>query len=177
MTPASHRTPSPLALLALLALFALPSVGRAGTGVQVGAPAPAFEAKDVDGAPMRLADLKGKVVVLNFWASWCAPCLAELPLLDALHGRLAGREALVLAMNVDTQRGPALGALRKLGLSLPVALDPKGTVVAEYSPPGLPATYVIGPDGTIRSVRKGEIDAAGMVELESEIRAILSESP
>ena len=170
MTMSRRRTL--LSSLGLALLLALPSMGSAGTGIEVGADAPGFEARDVDGAPVRLEDLRGRVVVLNFWASWCTPCLTELPLLDALHGRLAGEPAMVLAVNVDTQRGPALGAIRKLKLSLPLALDPKGAAVAAYGPPGLPATYVIGPDGTIRSLRAGEIDGAGIVELEAEVRAL-----
>ena len=170
MTMSRHPV---LLKVVLVLLMALLSVGATGTGVEVGADAPKFESKDVDGAPVRLEDLRGRVVVLNFWASWCTPCLTELPLLDALHGRLAAETAMVLAVNVDTQRGPALGAIRKLKLSLPVALDPKGAVVAQFGPPGLPATYVIGPDGTLRSVRTGEIDGAGIVELEAEILALV----
>ncbi len=166
-------------IVCVMALLAAWSVAAATSALEasVGEAAPAFELVDPAGEPVRLADLRGKVVVVNFWASWCSPCMAELPLLDALHGRLQADGATVLAVNVDTARGPAMGAVRKLELTLPVALDPKHAAVAQYSPERLPATFVIDGAGVVRSIRTSEIEEADVPALEAEVRGLLGVTP
>lgn len=162
-----------IALTAALVLLLVAPAAAAGGGVSAGSPAPAFELLDPAGEAVKLSDFAGRVVVVNFWASWCPPCLEELPELNALHSRLEGEGAVVLALNVDRARGPALGAVRKLGLTLPVALDPKQSAVEAYAPPGLPATYVVDREGIVRSVRNGEIEADEVPALEAEVRRLL----
>ncbi len=167
------RLISTLPLLALLALTALPASARTELGV--GDVAPAFEAVDPDGAPIKLDDYAGRVLVVNFWASWCSPCMRELPHLDAMHARLAADGGAVLALNVDRSRGPALGAIKQLELKLPVALDPRQRVVEVYRPMVLPATYVVDRTGIVRIVRNGEIEEADVPALEAEVRKLLGE--
>jgi len=158
---------------ALVALLCFVTVAAAGSGVKVG-DAVDFELPGADGTTVRLSELRGKPVVVNFWASWCEPCIEELPRLDGLHGRL-GEHAKVVAVNVDRQRGPAAGVVDRLSLGLPVVFDAKGSVVAQWSPPGLPATFTVDPQGAIHAVRVGELTAVDVEGLEREVRALLPE--
>ncbi len=111
------------------------------------------------------------VLVVNVWASWCGPCRAELPLLDALDERLDDSEARVVALNVDrtSRRGEAV--VRHLGLTLPVVYDAPATYVGGLSPTSLPATFVLRSDGTVLDVVEGELDAAAIEQLEERVVA------
>jgi peroxiredoxin len=135
--------------------------------------APDFALSDVDGQQVSLAAQRGKVVVLNFWASWCRPCLDELPLLDELHAKVAPIGGTVLGVNIDKQRAPALGVVTSLDLKLPVVFDPGSDVVAKYDPEALPTTYVIDPDGVIVETLSGKLTRDAVSALETRVRKLL----
>jgi len=118
--------------------------------------------------------MRGKVVLVNFWASWCAPCLEEMPLLDDLNDRLAPDGGVVVAVNIDRVRSKAEGVIEHLAVDLPVAWDPKAKVAGAYGPEALPASYLIDSDGAVRKVIDGSVDAAAIAELEVEMRSLLS---
>ena len=167
--------------LLLTAIFALlvapllvPVFAHAGSaGPAIGSAAPEFALPDPEGIETTLGALRaGRPVALSFWASWCSPCLQELPLLDALHERLQGVGA-VIAVNVDQERAPADAVRTRHGLRLPVVFDASQSAVASYRPSAMPTTYVLAPDGTIRSIHRGAMDAAAVVALEAELRALL----
>jgi thiol-disulfide isomerase/thioredoxin len=120
--------------------------------------APTFTLQDTSGHNVDLASYKGKVVFVDFWAHWCAPCKKELPVLDKLAKRYAPKGVVFLAINVDNDKKDALAFLSSVGISsLSVLLDPKGTVAGKYAPSSMPSSFVIDTDGTIRFVNAGYV--------------------
>jgi peroxiredoxin len=112
--------------------------------------APAFELPEPGGGVHRLADHRGEVVLLNFWATWCGPCRQELPILEALHRELAGEGLSVIGVNVD--RGDALRVRRfaeQQGLSFRLLHDPEQQVASRYGVLGYPTTVIIDREGRL----------------------------
>jgi len=114
---------------------------RAGT-----AP-PAFESATPTARSYQLADLRGKVVIINFWASWCAECRPEMPALQQLHRDYSTRGLIVIGINAREDKATIRRYAKKLGLTFPLLLDPDGKINATYGVVGLPATFIIGRDG------------------------------
>lgn len=121
--------------------------------VTAGDRAPAYAAPSLAGDTVSLGALRGKVVLLNVWATWCAPCRWEMPALDRLHRALRDRGLEVVAVSVDAAPGGPDGAVREmveeLGLSFTVLVDPAGEVRRRFGVSGLPTTFLIGRDGTV----------------------------
>jgi peroxiredoxin len=134
-----------LAAIALLALAACSSEGKL-----VGSPAPDFSAPTIAGDTIRLANLRGRVVFLNLWATWCPPCREEMPAMQELYRQLAGPGFEMLAVSAD-EAGAAVVTpfVRDLGLSFPVLLDPQLEVASRYRVTGYPETYVIDRNGMV----------------------------
>ena len=132
--------------------------GLAFAGAKVGDRAADFTLPALDGSKVKLSDLKGNVVLIDFWASWCAPCRKELPALDALARSYsdAKKPVVILAVGVDKERGNAeklLGSL-KIG-SLRVLLDPDGKVPSAYDVPTMPTSIIVDAKGLVREVNAG----------------------
>jgi thiol-disulfide isomerase/thioredoxin len=190
------RTVVPGAALAVVLAVLLPAVllpalsaraGEAGddplaalglTAPRERRPAPAFRLEslaDGQAAPagdrVALGDQAGRLVLVNFWATWCEPCVKELPALDALARDLGNRGLTVLAVNVDRgRRSHVTGYAERLGLTVPVLLDRDGAVRRAYQVRALPTTYLIGRDGRISGRVLGERpwdDAAHRAALEA----------
>lgn len=125
-----------------------------------GGPAPALVLKDLDGRQHRLADYRGKVVLINFWATWCGPCREEMPSIQELKDKLAGRPFVVLAVNLDEPESRIRKFLTQMKLDFPILLDPGRNVAKGWNARILPATFVVGPDGKVRYSLVGEIDWA-----------------
>ena len=125
--------------------------------------APAFDLPRLSGGErIALADLRGKVVVLNIWASWCDPCRAESPLLERWHRRIAGRGGTVLGVDVLDVSTDARAFVREFRLSYPQIHDRKDSVRSDYGASGVPETIVIDPRGRIAAIRRGPVDQAFM---------------
>jgi len=122
--------------------------------VMVGKPAPDFTLKDLNGKDVKLADLKGSVIVLDYWATWCPPCVAAMPGLNELAGEMKEQGVKVVAMNADEEKDLVAGFINSRKLNhLIVLLDPESKVGEQYKANELlPTTMVIGKDGTIRKV-------------------------
>ena len=127
----------------------------------VGELAPDFEVKTIDGGTIRLSELRGQTVVLNFWASWCSPCRAEMPEFQQLWEERAPRGDLtVLAVNFlrEDSVPDATRFARELELTFPVAFDtPEGDIGRRYAVRGLPATFFIDREGVVRDAQLGPV--------------------
>jgi peroxiredoxin len=139
-----------LGALAALVVFAMPTY-RQGERSIAGRPAPDFEMV-LDGKPTRLQDLRGKVVVLDFWASWCPPCVEETPALIALHRDISQRGGMVLGISLDDDPSAYENFLKEHNVNFPTYLDKTKTIPATYGTSMYPEAYIIGRDGRI--VRK-----------------------
>jgi peroxiredoxin len=142
----------------------VPLALAAGAGaLEAGAPAPNFTAPSLDGGPqLSLASRRGKVVYLDFWASWCQPCLTSLPLLDGLRTEFAARGFEVLAVNVDRDPEQARRFLARLDVGYPSASDPEGRIPEQFGIETMPTSFLIDRQGVIRYVhdgfRRGDIE-------------------
>lgn len=124
-----------------------------GKGIKVGDALPELSTFGLEG---KLPDdLKGKVVLLDFWASWCEPCQKELPELEKLHKTLADTGPVVLGVNLDKDRKNALQYVQRLGLTFRMWHDPQGKTAEAYDPPKMPTSYVIDKTGIVRYINEG----------------------
>ncbi len=119
-----------------------------------GNPAPDFQLPDINGFNYRLSDFAGRVVVLNFWASWCTPCKVEMPAFQSAAGEYSIDEVIFLGINVTNQDElvNVLAFLEKNGITFPVLLDQAGSTSNLYQVFSMPTTYFIDKEGTIRKV-------------------------
>lgn len=122
-----------------------------------GSVAPDFALNDLDGNTVRLGDLRDRPVILNFWASWCAPCRVEMPELEAVQQELADSGLVVLLINQEESPDRVRAFSDELGLTTPTLLDGEGQVGRAYGAFFLPSTVFIDPDGTVTGVHRGII--------------------
>lgn len=127
-------------------------------------PAPDFTLQTADGATVRLSDLRGTVVLLNFWATWCPPCKAEMPDLNALHQRHgAEHQFMVLGINMQEDPADVTAFAGQRQLAFPLLLDPDGAVSAgRYAIRSLPTSLIIDREGNIRDSWMGQISREAM---------------
>ena len=122
-------------------------------------PAPDFTLPTLSGAPIRFSDLRGKVVLLNFWVTWCGSCRAEMPTIDALYRRYKNRGLEVLAVNLDAATTSKVQAfVGELGVTFRVGLDPSSSIARTYRVAGLPTTYLIDRAGNVAVQEVGARD-------------------
>ncbi len=145
--------------LVLLAALALPAWGQGLKG-WTGGPTPALELADLDGKVHSLSDYRGKAVLVNFWATWCAPCREEMPSIEALRVAMQGEPFVVLAVNVGESARVARDFAATMTLGFPLLLDRDTKTAKAWSARVLPASFVLGPDGRIRYGHFGALDWA-----------------
>jgi thiol-disulfide isomerase/thioredoxin len=128
---------------------------------EVGEPAPDFTVEVIDGGSFTLSESRGRLVVLNFWASWCAPCRAEIPDISAFAS--AHPDVRVIGVSVEDSEPAAREFAAEIGASYPLAL---GTQQVEDAYPrlGLPATYLIDPDGVVTDIINGIVNEESLIE-------------
>jgi cytochrome c biogenesis protein CcmG, thiol:disulfide interchange protein DsbE len=128
-------------------------------------PAPELELPRLSGSGSEsLDDYRGRVVVLNFWASWCEPCREESPLLQRWHERIEGRGATVLGVDAFDEIGRARAFVEEYGLTYPMLRDGEGSTRESFGILGFPETFVIDREGRIAAVERGPVDAQFMRE-------------
>jgi peroxiredoxin len=158
----------------LIALAMLAAAGAAKAKAAPNAPAPDFTLRQIDGPNLRLGEQRGRVVMVNFWATWCGPCRVELPHLDKLHAKYRNSGFLLLGVNIDDDPNAAKALASKMGLKFPVLFDSEKKVVAAYDLNAMPATVLIDRDGKVRHLHRGYKD--GVEQLyEQQVRALLKE--
>ena len=162
------------------ALLLLPTSPAAATSrsaseaIAARPPAPSFELPARDGTTLRLEDLRGEVVYLDFWASWCPPCLRSFPWMDALAERHAEAGLRVVAINLDADRAAATRFLDDQDAGFDIAFDPEGRVAEAYDLRGMPSSYVIDRDGRVARAHVG-FRAKEAAAMEAAILRVLGE--
>ncbi len=116
----------------------------------VGKTAPSVPLKTLDGNDFRLESLRGKVVVLSFWASWCSPCRGEMPELDAVYASFKDKGVVVVGVNVDRDARKARAFLSTHPVTFPIVMDPDALLLGKYGVASMPTSYVIDRKGIVR---------------------------
>lgn len=144
-----------------------------------GMPPPEFSLRTLEGRTVSLAGLRGRVVILNFWATWCLECRQEMPALEVLHRRFGARGLAVVGVN--TREGPPVVRtyVRELRLTFPLLLDSDGTITIRYGVIGLPSTFLVGRNGRAVALAVGarEWASAAAVEIVETLLAAASADP
>ena len=132
--------------------------GTNGGGLQAGAPAPPLRLPSLAGQEVDLQSFSGRVVLVNFWASWCGPCVEEMPSLEKMYRTLAPRGLVVLGVSADEDEAALRSFLQRVPVTFPVLRDPGGHVAASrYGATGYPSTFVVDGKGVIREVFLGPV--------------------
>lgn len=120
------------------------------SAVKEKSPAPDITVNSLTSVPLKLSDLKGKVVMLNFWATWCPPCREEIPAMMKLNGAMVGKPFQMVAVSIDEGGVPAIEAFfKESGFNLPVYTDPDGKAAGIYGITGVPETFIIDKNGIL----------------------------
>jgi peroxiredoxin len=167
--PPRHRIRLLLSIAALLACAA-----ASATTVQVSSPAPDFTLRSVDGPNLRLNEQRGRVVMVNFWATWCGPCRQEMPHLNKLHDKYRDAGFVLLGVNIDDNVRAATDLATKLGLRFPVLLDTDKSVSRLYDLGSMPATVLIDREGRVRYLHRGYREGYEL-SYDQQVRALLKE--
>ncbi len=161
-------------ILTLVLLFCLATAAHAGkfaAGAGSPVPAPAFNLPTLAGT-VSLDSLRGKVVYVDFWASWCGPCRQSFPWMKSLSDRYAGKGLVIVAINLDKDRKAAEEFLARYPAPFVVAFDPSGKTAKAFKVWGMPTSYIVGPTGAILSAHSG-FDPKHTVMIESQIQQAL----
>ena len=137
---------------------ALFGMGEAPEGAGIGKKAPDFKLQDLKGIERALSDYKGKVVFLNFWATYCPPCVAEMPSMQALHDKLKGSAFVILAIGLDRSKKTILDFINEKKYTFAVLVDPDKKAANIYRVTGIPVTFIIDKNGIILHKTIGQED-------------------
>jgi cytochrome c biogenesis protein CcmG/thiol:disulfide interchange protein DsbE len=159
----------PLVLL-LIYVFTF-GLRSAPSAVRIGDPAPQFALADLDGNPLRLSDYAGRPVILNFWASWCGPCVEEFPLLKQAEQQHAADGLAVIGIVYQDRSEAARAFMQQQSADWPAVMDPGDSLASRYAIFGPPETFFIGRDGTVVGHQVGQFSRAS---LDRQIAAIVA---
>lgn len=158
-------------LVAACLLWAAVAACAGELKVWSGGRTPTISLRDLDGKSHDLATYRGQVVLVNFWATWCEPCRDEMPSIQRLKKKLAGKPFVVLAVNLDEPESRIRNFLSKMPLDFPILIDQEKKVTKNWKVRALPASFIIGRDGRIRYSLTGELawDHDSVISLISEL--------
>jgi thiol-disulfide isomerase/thioredoxin len=158
---------------ALLAIATALAWARGALGADPGERAPAFALPTAAGETLALERLRGQVVYVDFWASWCGPCRRSFPWMNEMNRKYAAKGLAIVAINVDKKRADAERFLAQIPAEFTVVFDAPGAVPAAYAVKGMPSSYLIDANGRVAVVEQGFRDESRAV-LEEKIRALLA---
>lgn len=161
-------------LLCLITLTVAPAFATTVDTLRTGAPAPDFQLKSNSGKPVSLASLKGQIVLVNFWASWCGPCRKEMPILEQLNRQYRGKGVTLVGVNVEPDSAAAADWLKATPVSFPILFDVDSTVSKLYQVEGMPNTVILDRKGNVRYIHRG-YRAGAENEYLDQIRALIRE--
>jgi peroxiredoxin len=153
MHPKKNNPLLPVFIAFLLSLFMLQGCGpgeRSGYQVVIGQPVPEFALTDIKGREWRLSELRGKVIFINFWASWCRPCLEEMPSMEVLNRRLPDTSFQMLAILYNDRPEFANTVAEKIGFTAPIIVDTGSEMGSQYGITGVPETFIVDTQGVLR---------------------------
>lgn len=162
----------PIALLLVVAVGWAATSGLLTPALRVGDRAPEFALADLDGNPVRLSDYAGQPVLVNFWASWCVPCVEEFPILQGSLDAHADAGLVVIGIVYRDRSEAARAFADQMAAEWPMAIDPGEAVAQAYGVLGPPESWIIGPDGIVASRQIGPYTAE---ELEAQLDEVLGE--
>ena len=142
-------------LLACALTLSLPGLAAAATAATPGSAAPDFALAARDGGKVRLADLKGQVVMINFWATWCGPCRQEMPLLAQLNTKYEPLGFTLLGVNVEPDSAAAVTWLKGMPVTFPILFDTDSAVAGSFGVEGMPSTVFVDRKGQVRYIHRG----------------------
>lgn len=146
----------PIALFNLAALTFAAALASAPVAAEIGqGPAPDFTLKSQGGSNYKLSELRGEVVMINFWASWCGPCRQEMPYLEELYARYKDMGFTILGVNIEEDSSKAQSLLKDIPVSFPVLFDTQNEVSRLYQVSAMPSTVMIDRDGNMRYLHRG----------------------
>ncbi len=137
-------------------------------------PAPDFTLKSSSGKNIKLSELRGQVVMVNFWASWCSPCLQEMPMLNQLYKKYQPLGFTLLGVNVEEDSNDAIKWLKKINIDFPVLYDTENSVSERYSVSIMPTTIIVDRSGNVRHIHHGYTPGVEK-SYQKQIRALLKE--
>jgi len=161
-------------LLCLAALAAAPALASPVDPLRTGAPAPAFQLNSNSGKPLSLASLRGQIVLVNFWASWCGPCRKEMPILEQLNRQYRSKGVALVGVNVEPDSAAATNWLKATPVSFPILYDVDSKVSKLYQVEGMPNTVILDRKGNVRYIHRG-YSAGAENEYLDQIRALIRE--
>ena len=163
-----RATLSVLAVVAFLVTAVVPA-----QALSRGARAPEIGLRDTQGRPVRLSQLRGKVVLVDFWASWCEPCAEEMPVLERLHREHRDEGLVVIGVNIDNDEANMRRFLRRNRVSFRIVHDGRHRVADRYNPPRMPSSFLIDRRGVVRYVHEG-FRAGDARTLEQQVERLLA---
>lgn len=140
--------------------------------LEVGEPAPAIEATSTAGAPVRISAEPGKVLYIDFWASWCGPCRQSFPWMNEMQAKYRDKGLQIVGINLDAQSSDASRFLEKIPAQFTIAYDARGTSAVQYGVKGMPSSVLIGRDGKVLARHMG-FNAESRAQLEQEFEKLL----
>lgn len=141
-----------------------PNPGGSGQAPQIGKPAPDFNLQSLDGQSVSLSGLRGKPVLINFWATWCPPCRIEMPYIQQVYDEWADKGLAILAIDVGESPSEVRESMESRNLSFPVLLDTAGDVALQYNVRAIPTTLFLDKDGILQTVKVGAFSSKADIE-------------
>ena len=171
LKPAPTGPMTTIAAILLIGLLAVPAFAERA---DVGRQAPAFDAVTLAGQPIAMADFKGRVVLVDFWASWCEPCREEFPEFESLYQEFRDRGVEIIAVSVDRKRENAEAFLAKHPVTFAVVHDKDRAIADRFKPRAMPTAYIIDQAGVVRYVHLG-FHRAYLAKYREQIGLLLNE--